>query len=147
MGLTSKSRQHHKTTSSNCWSSTEYYHPSTIICIVTILVGGDLQLVSIEMKSGWSDIRHWPSRAEWRTNMLATLSDVCNKWNTCPSIQDVVLMAFEGDWRANKIKQGGNTLIWDVFFVGNGARPNYHPKKCGKGSAWQVAIIGCLWDQ
>lgn len=32
----------------------------------------------------------------------------------------------------------------DAFYT---TRPIYDPKKCQKGSYWQVAIISCLWDQ
>lgn len=34
--------------------------------------------------------------------------------------------------------------VQDAYYV---SRPDYNQKKCRTGSAWQVAIISCLWDQ
>ncbi|KAI2493088.1 hypothetical protein MHU86_21472 [Fragilaria crotonensis] len=34
--------------------------------------------------------------------------------------------------------------VQDAYYV---SHPDYNQKKCRTGSAWQVAIISCLWDQ
>lgn len=71
------------------------------------------------------------------------------------SIQTITMQRNSTILSINKIKLDGNRFflgwfIWewsdkqDAYYV---TRPNYNPKKCRKGSAWQVAIIRCLWDQ
>ncbi|KAI2503536.1 hypothetical protein MHU86_10918 [Fragilaria crotonensis] len=116
------------------------------------------------------------SRAAWRANLLTVIGKTCAKWETRPGLRSILLDGIKGwfecddpesyqletaiyDDEYERLITQQNKIGWRHIFLGRfscewvdlqdahyATRPNYNSKKSKKGSKWQVAMIGRLWD-
>jgi hypothetical protein len=109
--------------------------------------------------------------------MLDSIREICDKWNTRPRIRNILLDGIRGwlespdlemyqlesalfDDEFQRLIRQQNKIGWKQVFLGRFSwewcemqdayyvtRPNYNKQNSPRGSQWQVAIIGRLWDQ
>jgi hypothetical protein len=117
------------------------------------------------------------SRVTWRGTLLAEVRKACETRSTRPRLKDILVDGIQGwlesddpecyqlessinDDEFQRLIQQQNQIGWKQVFLGRfswewrdmqdayySTRSHANPGKQRQGDSWQVAIIGCLWDQ